>query len=94
MYKDAAPATLALLEQRCSEVTDDMLRMDMNQATSVVAHLRKAARFTPCISHEVSLIQDEKKAENMDGYVGFHALLYGTVTVALSRILPSSVISN
>lgn len=43
-YKDAAPATLALLEQRCSEVTDDMLRMDMKiQATSDVAHLRKVA---------------------------------------------------
>uniref|UniRef100_M4F941 GED domain-containing protein n=1 Tax=Brassica campestris TaxID=3711 RepID=M4F941_BRACM len=43
-YKDAAPATLALLEQRCSEVTDDMLRMDMKiQATSDVAHLRKGA---------------------------------------------------
>lgn len=26
-------------------------------------------------SHEVSLIADEKKAENMDGYVGFHAAL-------------------
>lgn len=43
-YKDAAPATLALLEQRCSEVTDDMLTMDMKiQATSDVAHLRKVA---------------------------------------------------
>ncbi|CAG7888739.1 unnamed protein product [Brassica rapa] len=43
-YKDAAPATLALLEQRCSEVTDDMLTMDMKiQATSDVAHLRKGA---------------------------------------------------
>ncbi|KAG2328203.1 hypothetical protein Bca52824_010931 [Brassica carinata] len=54
-YKDAAPATLALLEQRCSEVTDDMLRMDMKiQATSDVAHLRKAAMlYMASISNHV-----------------------------------------
>ncbi|CDY50514.1 BnaC06g10080D [Brassica napus] len=57
-YKDAAPATLALLEQRCSEVTDDMLRMDMKiQATSDVAHLRKAAMlYMASISNHGALI--------------------------------------
>lgn len=54
-YKEAAPATLALLEQRCSEVTDDLLGMDMKiQATSDVAHLRKAAMlYTASISNHV-----------------------------------------
>ncbi|CAH8318092.1 unnamed protein product [Eruca vesicaria subsp. sativa] len=43
-YTDAAPATLALLQQRCSEVSDDVRIIDMKiQATSDVAHLRKAA---------------------------------------------------
>ncbi|CAN6933001.1 unnamed protein product [Brassica oleracea var. botrytis] len=59
-YKDAAPATLALLEQRCSEVTDDMLRMDMKiQATSDVAHLRKAAMlYMASISNHVGALID------------------------------------
>ncbi|XP_017244461.1 dynamin-related protein 5A isoform X1 [Daucus carota subsp. sativus] len=43
-YKEAAPATLALLEQRCGEVTDELARMDSKiQATSDVAHLRRSA---------------------------------------------------
>ncbi|XP_027171400.1 dynamin-related protein 5A-like [Coffea eugenioides] len=43
-YKEAAPATLALLEQRCSEVTAELARMDSKiQATSDVAHLRRSA---------------------------------------------------
>ncbi|CAK9138239.1 unnamed protein product [Ilex paraguariensis] len=43
-YKDAAPATLALLEQRCREVTAELARMDSKiQATSDVAHLRRSA---------------------------------------------------
>ncbi|KAL3848628.1 hypothetical protein ACJIZ3_010510 [Penstemon smallii] len=43
-YKEAAPATLALLEQRCSEVTSDLARMESKiQATSDVAHLRRSA---------------------------------------------------
>ncbi|KAI3457452.1 hypothetical protein Pfo_014115 [Paulownia fortunei] len=43
-YKEAAPATLALLEQRCSEVTADLTRMESKiQATSNVAHLRRSA---------------------------------------------------
>uniref|UniRef100_A0A1J3DY57 Dynamin-related protein 5A n=3 Tax=Noccaea caerulescens TaxID=107243 RepID=A0A1J3DY57_NOCCA len=59
-YKEAAPATLALLEQRCSEVTDDMLRMDTKiQATSDVAHLRKAAMlYTASISNHVGALID------------------------------------
>ncbi|EFH67989.1 dynamin family protein [Arabidopsis lyrata subsp. lyrata] len=59
-YKEAAPATLALLEQRCSEVTDDMLRMEMKiQATSDVAHLRKAAMlYTASISNHVGALID------------------------------------
>ncbi|KAL8131509.1 hypothetical protein AgCh_007437 [Apium graveolens] len=43
LYKDAAPATLSLLELRCGEVTDELARMDSKiQATSVVAHLRRS----------------------------------------------------
>ncbi|XP_010272424.1 PREDICTED: dynamin-related protein 5A [Nelumbo nucifera] len=43
-YKEAAPATLALLEERCSEVTAELARMDSKiQATSDVACLRKSA---------------------------------------------------
>ncbi|KAA8523913.1 hypothetical protein F0562_010336 [Nyssa sinensis] len=43
-YKEAAPATLALLEQRCSEVTAELARMDSKiLATSDVAHLRRSA---------------------------------------------------
>ncbi|KAF3335089.1 dynamin-related protein 5A [Carex littledalei] len=43
-YKEAAPATLALLEHRCSEVSMEMARIDFKlQATSDVAHLRRAA---------------------------------------------------
>ncbi|KAK4439181.1 Dynamin-related protein 5A [Sesamum alatum] len=43
-YKEAAPATLAILEQRCSEVTADLARMESKiKATSDVAHLRKSA---------------------------------------------------
>ncbi|KAE8677070.1 Dynamin-related protein 5A [Hibiscus syriacus] len=43
-YKEAAPATLALLEQRCSEVNIELARMDSKiQATSDVSHLRKSA---------------------------------------------------
>ncbi|KAG7594845.1 Dynamin-type guanine nucleotide-binding (G) domain [Arabidopsis thaliana x Arabidopsis arenosa] len=59
-YKEAAPATLALLEERCSEVTDDMLRMDMKiPATSDVAHLRKAAMlYTASISNHVGALID------------------------------------
>ncbi|KAG7600204.1 hypothetical protein ISN44_As06g043280 [Arabidopsis suecica] len=59
-YKEAAPATLALLEERCSEVTDDMLRMEMKiPATSDVAHLRKAAMlYTASISNHVGALID------------------------------------
>ncbi|KAF3676151.1 Dynamin-related protein 5A [Capsicum annuum] len=43
-YKEAAPATLALLEQRCGEVTAELARMECKiNATSDVAHLRKSA---------------------------------------------------
>ncbi|KAK2992536.1 hypothetical protein RJ640_004310 [Escallonia rubra] len=43
-YKEAAPATLALLEQRCSEVTAELTRMDGKiEETSDVAHLRRSA---------------------------------------------------
>ncbi|THF96841.1 dynamin-related protein 5A-like [Camellia sinensis] len=43
-YKEAAPVTLALLEQRCSEVTSELARMDSKlEATSDVAHLRRSA---------------------------------------------------
>ncbi|KAI3466105.1 hypothetical protein Pfo_022768 [Paulownia fortunei] len=43
-YKEAAPATLALLEQRCTEVTAELDRLDSKiQATNDVAHLRRSA---------------------------------------------------
>lgn len=43
-YKEAAPATLALLEQRCSEVSLELSRMESKlHATSDVSHLRKSA---------------------------------------------------
>ncbi|KAL0353765.1 UNVERIFIED_CONTAM: Dynamin-related protein 5A [Sesamum angustifolium] len=43
-YKEATPATLAILEQRCSEVTADLARMESKiKATSDVAHLRRSA---------------------------------------------------
>ena len=54
-YKEAAPATLALLEQRCSEVTSELARMDSKiQATSDIAHLRKSAMlYAASISNHV-----------------------------------------
>lgn len=43
-YKEAAPATLALLEQRCSDVSMDLSRLDSKlQATSDVSQLRRSA---------------------------------------------------
>ncbi|CAN6443614.1 unnamed protein product [Victoria cruziana] len=43
-YKEAAPATLALLEQRCAEVALELARADTKlQATSDVASLRRLA---------------------------------------------------
>ncbi|PON40054.1 Dynamin superfamily [Parasponia andersonii] len=43
-YKEAAPATLALLEQRCCEVTTELARMDSKiLATSDVSQLRRFA---------------------------------------------------
>ncbi|XP_031479930.1 dynamin-related protein 5A [Nymphaea colorata] len=43
-YKEAAPATLALLEQRCAEVAVELARTDTKlQATSNVASLRRLA---------------------------------------------------
>jgi len=57
-YKEAAPATLALLEQRCSEVTSELSKMDAKiQATSDVAHLRRSAMLhTASISIHVVII--------------------------------------
>ncbi|XP_021722822.1 dynamin-related protein 5A-like [Chenopodium quinoa] len=58
-YKEAAPATLALLEQRCGEVTSELANMESKiQATSDVSHLRRSAMLhTASISsHVVSLI--------------------------------------
>lgn len=53
-YKEAAPATLALLEQRCSEITAELSRMDSKiQATSDVAHLRRSAML-----HAASICND------------------------------------
>ncbi|XP_030549718.1 dynamin-related protein 5A isoform X2 [Rhodamnia argentea] len=59
-YKEAAPATLALLEQRCNEVTSDLARMDSKiQATSDVTHLRRSAMiYTASISNHVGALLD------------------------------------
>ncbi|KAI9085877.1 hypothetical protein K1719_031954 [Acacia pycnantha] len=59
-YKEAAPATLALLEQRCSEVTFELGRMDSKiQATSDIAHLRKSAMlYAASISNHVGALID------------------------------------
>ncbi|XP_008812161.2 dynamin-related protein 5A [Phoenix dactylifera] len=43
-YKEAAPTTLALLEQRCSQVSTELARMESKlKATSDVAYLRRTA---------------------------------------------------
>ncbi|XAR68326.1 Dynamin GTPase [Bertholletia excelsa] len=58
-YKEAAPATLALLEQRCSEVTAELAKMDSKiQATSDVAHLRRSAMLSTAsiCNHMVAVI--------------------------------------
>ncbi|XP_023523453.1 dynamin-related protein 5A [Cucurbita pepo subsp. pepo] len=57
-YKEAAPATLALLEQRCGEVASELCRMESKiQATSDIAHLRKYAMlYTASISNHVSAL--------------------------------------
>lgn len=53
-YKEAAPATLALLEQRCSEVTAELAKMDSKiLATSDVTHLRRSAML-----HAASISND------------------------------------
>ncbi|XWS10009.1 hypothetical protein CRYUN_Cryun39dG0038700 [Craigia yunnanensis] len=59
-YKEAAPATLALLEQRCSEVNIELARMDSKiQATSDVSHLRKSAMMhAASISNHVGVLID------------------------------------
>ncbi|XP_012441423.1 dynamin-related protein 5A [Gossypium raimondii] len=59
-YKEAAPATLALLEQRCSEVNIELERLDSKiQATSDVSHLRKSAMMhAASISNQVGVLID------------------------------------
>ncbi|KAH9609204.1 hypothetical protein KSS87_002240, partial [Heliosperma pusillum] len=59
-YKEAAPATLALLEQRCGEVTSDLAKMDAKiQATSDVAYLRRSAMLhTASMSSHVGALID------------------------------------
>uniref|UniRef100_A0A2N9F5P2 Dynamin-type G domain-containing protein n=1 Tax=Fagus sylvatica TaxID=28930 RepID=A0A2N9F5P2_FAGSY len=59
-YKDAAPATLALLEQRCCEVTAELANMESKiQATSDIAHLRRSAMlYAASISNHVGALID------------------------------------
>ncbi|KAL5565219.1 hypothetical protein UlMin_028383 [Ulmus minor] len=59
-YKDAAPATLALLEQRCCEVSVELAKMDSKlQATSDVAQLRRSAMlYTASLSNHVGALID------------------------------------
>ncbi|KAK1414313.1 hypothetical protein QVD17_30057 [Tagetes erecta] len=59
-YKEAAPATLALLEQRCSEVTAQLSIMDSKlQATSDVAYLRRSSMlFASSICNHMGALID------------------------------------
>ncbi|KAB2615903.1 dynamin-related protein 5A [Pyrus ussuriensis x Pyrus communis] len=59
-YKEAAPATLALLEQRCSDVTCELAKVDSKiQATSDVAQLRRSAMlYAASISNHVATLID------------------------------------
>ncbi|KAK4795560.1 hypothetical protein SAY86_027886 [Trapa natans] len=59
-YKEAAPATLALLEQRCSEVNNEIMGLDSKlQVTSDVTYLRKSAMlYTASISNHVEALID------------------------------------
>ncbi|GAB4846436.1 Dynamin- protein 5A [Ancistrocladus abbreviatus] len=59
-YKEAAPATLALLEQRCDEVTYELVKMDSKiQATSDVTHLRRSAMLhAASVSNHVGALID------------------------------------
>ncbi|XP_065862100.1 dynamin-related protein 5A [Euphorbia lathyris] len=59
-YKEAAPATLALLEQRCGDITTELARMDSKiQATSDVSHLRRSAMLhTASICNHVGALID------------------------------------
>ena len=65
-YKEAAPATLALLEQRCCEVTSELARLESKiQATSDVAHLRRSAMLhTASISSHVVCIYIQLQVES------------------------------
>ncbi|KAK7262395.1 hypothetical protein RJT34_29967 [Clitoria ternatea] len=60
-YKEAAPTTLALLEQCCNEVASKLARMDSKtQATSDVAHLRKFAMlYIASINNHVGALIDD-----------------------------------
>ncbi|KAK1416772.1 hypothetical protein QVD17_25888 [Tagetes erecta] len=59
-YKEATPAILALLEQRCSDVTDQLNILDSKiQATSDVAHLRRTSMlFASSICNHVGTLID------------------------------------
>ncbi|KAG6480835.1 dynamin-related protein 5A-like [Zingiber officinale] len=59
-YKEAAPATLAQLEQRCNEVSIELVRIESKlQATSDVTQLRHSAMLyvASICSHMVTLIE-------------------------------------
>ena len=66
-YKEAAPATLALLEQRCCEVASELAKVEsMIQATSDVALLRRSAMLhTASISSHVVHICIQLQLENI-----------------------------
>ncbi|KAI7746674.1 hypothetical protein M8C21_018286, partial [Ambrosia artemisiifolia] len=59
-YKEATPSILALLEQRCSEVTDQLNILESKiQAISDVAHLRKSAMlFASSICNHMGALID------------------------------------
>ncbi|KAK9077486.1 hypothetical protein SSX86_005823 [Deinandra increscens subsp. villosa] len=59
-YKEAVPATLALIEQRCSEVTTELNSMDSKiKATADVAHLRRSSMlFASAICNHLGALID------------------------------------
>ena len=72
-YKEAAPATLALLEQRCCEVTAELANMESKiQATSDIAHLRRSAMlYAASISNHVVGNHSENSLISMTFHVLF-----------------------
>jgi hypothetical protein len=85
-YRDSAPATLALLEERCSQVNKELSKINEKiSATSDIASLRRAAMVhAASIGRHVVRFSVCKPVEN-----GMHALLYLYLIwlILISRLL-------